>query len=268
MDTQIIIPLLSTNTTLKDQPIVVSHTNLSPISNAKIQNSDLSKDLQPLATRYGLNLSESYATETLLCLLLMYQSSQNPSDSTNTYVGTAIKILETGWYTDIQDWSQNASLSFKNPNTGEAVWSMNLIRLVDLILTPFRHRTVYICFDTNGDISGKPDTTSIWRQGHFLQHLFDYESKTVTLLFDVNNQIKGLFLQANDIKRFDNLGIFFQHPKHPKYIISNPFTCDEFTNPRPGLDQRQREILSEIQSNYAASARKQPSTTYLEVCLN
>lgn len=268
MDTQMIIPLLSADTTLEDHPIVVSHTNISPISNAKIRDSNLSKDLQPLATRYGLNLSQSCRTENLLCLLLMHQSSHNPKESASTCVRTAIKILETGWYIDIRDWSQNASLSFEDPNTGEAVWSTNLFRLVDLILTPFRHRTVYIYFDKNGDISGKPETTSNWCQCRFHQHVFNHGSKTVTLLFNVNNQIKGLFLQANDIKGFDDLGIFFQHPKHPEYIISNPFTCDEFANPRPGLDQRQREILSEIQGNYAASARKQPSTTYLEVRLN
>jgi hypothetical protein len=266
MDAQMIIPLSSTDTTLEDYPIVVSHTNISPISRAKIRDSNLLKDLQPLATRHRVNLSQSCATETLLCLLMMHQSSHNSGESASTCVGTAIKTLETEWYADIRDWSQNASLSFEDPNTGEAVWSTNLFRLVDLILTPFRHRTVYICFDKNGDISGKPDTTSTWRQCRYHQHFFNHESETVILLFDVNNQIKGLFLQPKDIHSFDDLGIFFQHPKHPKYIISNPFTFDEFANPRLGLDQRQSEILSEIQD--AASARKQPSTTYLEVRLN
>ena len=248
-----IIPLHFADTPLKDHPIVVSHSNISPISYAKFRDFNLSKDLQPLATRYGSNLSQSCPTETLLCFLLMHQTSHNPKKPVSTRVRTAIEILETAWYKDIQDWSQNAYLSFEDSNTGEAMWGTNLFRLVDLILTPFRHRTVYVYFDKNGDISGKPDTTSKWRQCRFQQYVLNHENETIVLLFNVNNQIKGLFLQPNDIKRFDNLGIFFQHPKHPDYIISNPFTCDEFANPRPDSDQRQRQILSEIRGNCAAS---------------
>lgn len=80
--------------------------------------------------------------------------------------------------------------------------------------------------------------------------------------------MKGLILPINDIKKFEDFGIYFQHPTHPDCILFNPFSCKEFAEPRPGSDQRRRKIESELWKSYAALAREEPATDYAEVRLN
>ena len=180
-----------------------------------------------------MNLRERFWTETFLRFLLLHRTSYNPEESASTRVVTTIKILETEWRADIRHSSQNESFSPEDPNTGEVIWNIYLFRLFKLILTPLRSWTAYFYCDKKGDISGKPDTTGIWRECCFLNYDLNHREKMLALLFKVDNQIRGLTLCANGIKKFDDFGIYFQHPTHRDCILFNPFSCDEFVKPAP-----------------------------------
>lgn len=102
-----IIPVFSADAPVKCRtiPIVVSRTNVSPLSHAAIRDPNLVKDLQPFATWYSLDLCETFLTDILLHFLLFCQTTFGPKGAAATRVKTAIKILETAWVMNIGDWS-------------------------------------------------------------------------------------------------------------------------------------------------------------------
>jgi hypothetical protein len=270
MDVQMVIPVPAGDTSVKSHivPVVVSHTNASPLSHAALRDPNLVKDLQSFATRYGLNLHQTFPTGSLLRSLLYYQITYEPKEAAATRIQTAIKVLEAAWYIDIRCWVRSKSLSLEDPITGEVVWSHCLTNFVKLILQPLQTRMAYIFFDGKGDISGKCDTVGIWRLCRFHSYRLHSSEKSLELYFKVNNQIKGLVLQFNDIKKFNEFGIYFWHPAHPDRVLFNPFSCIEFDQPSPGSDQRWGKLDSEIRKIRAALAREEPTAEYVEVCLN
>jgi hypothetical protein len=270
MHVQLVISVPADHTSVKSHtaPVVVSHTNVSPLSHAALRDPDLIEDLKPFATRYNLKLHETFQTGLLLYFFLYYQTTYQPQNAASTRITAAIKILETAWYMDIGSWSREKSLSHEDAITGEVVSSHCLVSFVKLILQPLQIRKAYIFFNGKGDISGKGDTVGIWRLCHFHSYQLNLTEKTLELNFQVNNQTKGLILQLNDIKKFDDFGIYFQHPAFPDCLLFNPFSCKEFHEPRPGSDQRRIELDSEIRKSYAVLVREEPTTKCAEVCLD
>ena len=264
---QLVIPVPADHTSVKSHtaPVVVSHTNVSPLSHAALRDPDLIEDLKPFAIRYGLKFHETFQTGLLLYYFLYYQITYQPKKAANTRITTAIKILETAWYMDIGSWSRQISLSPEDVITGEVVSSHCLASFVKLILHPLQTRQACIYFDEKGDISGKRDGVGIWRLCRFHFYQLNLAEKTLELNFKVNDQTKGRILQLNDIKKFDDFGIYFQHPVFPGRLLFNPFSCKEFDEPRPGSEQRRIELDSEIQKSYPVLVREEPTTKCMEV---
>lgn len=109
MDVQMTIPILTVDTPVQGHtvPVVVSRTNVSPLSHAALRDPNILKDLQPFATRYDVNLYGTFPTRTHLYFLLLYQTASEPKEASATHDKTAIKILETAWNVDIRCWLQN-----------------------------------------------------------------------------------------------------------------------------------------------------------------
>ena len=204
----------------------------------------------------------------LLYFFLYYQTTYQLKKIVNTHITIAIKILETTWYMDIASWSREKSLNHEDAITDEVILSRCLVGFVNLILQSLQTRTAYIFFDGKGDISGKYDTVGMWRLCRFHFYRLKWTEKTLELNFQVNNQTKGLILQLNEIKKFDDFGIYFQHSAFPDCLLFNPFSCKEFDEPRPGSDQRRIELDLEVRKSYAVLTREEPVTEYTEVCFN
>jgi hypothetical protein len=103
---------------------------------------------------------------------------------------------------------------------------------------------VYIFFDKRGDITDLHGSNGIWRQCHFLWYKLGFPKRTLELQFRVNNQTKGLVLSHDDIKTFDDLGIYFQHLTRSDFIMFNPFACEEFVLPHANAIQYKEMIES------------------------
>jgi hypothetical protein len=265
MDVQMIIPILTSDAV--DHPVVVSRTSVSPLSYAALQDPNLVKELEPLATLYQLNLSRTFPTSTLLQILMLYQATYRSGKTATIHFNTAKRILEAAWYKDIGEWSETGSLSINDPQTGDIIWSDCLIRYLELILRPLVTRTAYIFLDKKGDISGDSNTTGIWRRCHFDCYKLNHPEKTLELQFRVNNQTKGLILQRNEIMKFEDLGIYFQHPTHPDCVLFSPFCCKEYTEPRLDSVRLRKRIQSEIWMSTAAFAQEK-LVNQAKVCFN
>jgi hypothetical protein len=269
MDVQIIIPLRAADTPVTSHtvPVVVSRTNVSPLSYAAFQDKNLVNDLEQFATLYNQRLDLTYLTTYLLSLLLTYQATCKPREHAAVRVKNAIQILETAWKIDIKDWSQNEDLTPEDAN-GEVVWSTYFVQFINLILQPLRTRSAYIFFDIKGDISGQLDGPGIWRRCLFKSYSLNSIDRTLELQFQIDKQKKGLILHINDIKNFDNYGIYFQHPTRRDCVLYNPFACDEFAQPRYGSDQLKKRIISELFDHLVTSARREQATDNAEVRLS
>jgi hypothetical protein len=269
MDMQMIIPIATADTPEEARtiPLVVSRTNISPLSYAVIRDHKLLEDLQSFAKYYGLALHGTFPTGLLIHYLLSYQRTFRLRLAADIRVKNAIKILEIAWSADIRDWSEHESLSPKHPITGETIWR-NWVRLFKFILLPLRTRTAYIFFNEEGDIGGNLDAPGIWRHSRFHGYGINNDDKTLELQFKVDNQIKGLVLQIDEIEKFDDFRIYFQHPTHPDCILFSPFSLREFAAPRPDSNQRRNEIMSEILNSTLALGRKKLASDKAEVCIN
>ena len=97
MPVQLVIPVPDDHTSVNSHtvPVVVSHTNVSPLSYTALRDPNLIEDLKPFATRYGLKLHKTFQTRFLLYFFLYYQIIYQPKKTANTHITTAIKILET-----------------------------------------------------------------------------------------------------------------------------------------------------------------------------
>jgi hypothetical protein len=86
--------------------------------------------------------------------------------------------------------------------------------------------------DIKGDISGQLDSPGTWRRCLFKSYSLNSIDRTLELQFQIDKQKKGLILHINDIKNFDNYGIYFQHLTCRDCVLYNPFSCDKFAQPR------------------------------------
>ena len=247
MDMQMIMPVLFSDPFVDNHtiPVVVFHTNVSPISHAALQDRNLINDVQPLASQSGMDLYKTSPTDSLLHLLLYYQKACDPR-KVDRRVKNAIAILEAAWYADIERWSQNKSLLSDDVITGKIIWNGCLTRFIRLILHSLQTRRAYIYFDDKDDISGKRQINNLLRLCYFYSYCLNRKESSLDLIFQVNNQLKRLILPFNDIKKFDDLGIYFQHPARPDCILSNPFYCNGFKEPHTGSDTLKRDLDSEI----------------------
>jgi hypothetical protein len=258
MDVQMIIPVRAADTPFKghDVPVAVSRTNVSPLSYAVFRDRDLVNDLGRFAGLHNLRLDITYLTSYLLHLLLTYQTTCKLRGPAVARVRNAIQILETAWKVDIKYWSRNKDFTFDDPSTGEVIWNTYLVQFITLILQPLQTRSAYVFFDEKGDISGQLDGPGIWRQCQFKSYSLNGITKTFELQFRINKQKKGLTLDINDIQKFDSFGIYFQHPTHPDCILFNPFSCDEFAQPRHDSDQFKKRITSKMFERMVSATRE------------
>jgi hypothetical protein len=268
MDIKMIIPVCVADTPLKSHavPIAVSHTNILPLSSAAFRDRDLVNDLERFATLRNLRLDPTYSTTYLLHLLLTYQVTCKPRGLAAARVENAIQILEEAWKTDIKKWSQNKDFTPEDAITGEVVWGTSFVQFINLILEPLQTRSAYVFFDEKGDISGQHDGPGSWRRCQFQSYSLNHIAKTFELQFRINKQKKGLILAINDIQKFDSFGIYFQHPLNPDCVLFNPFTCDEFAQPRYDSNQFKRRILFKIYEKMV-SATQERTADFIEVFL-
>ena len=268
MDVQMVIPVRAADTPLKSHavPVVVSRLNTSPLSFAVFRDRDLVNDLGRFAALHNLRLDLTYLTTYLLHLLLTYQATCKPGGPAAARVRNAIRILETAWKTDIKDWSQNEDFTYEDAITGEIIWNIYFVQFINLILQPLQTQSAYVFFDEKGDISGQHDSPGIWRRCLFKSYSLDDIAKTLELQFRINKQKKGLILDINDIQKFDSFGIHFQHPTHPDCVLFNPFSCDEFAQPRHDSNHFKRRIISKMFEHMVSVTREQ-TTDSTEVFL-
>jgi hypothetical protein len=270
MDVQMVISVRAADTPFKghDVPIAVSRTNVSPLSHAAFRDRDLMNDLGRFAALHNLRLDITYLTNYLLHLLLTYQATCIPRGPAASRVRNAIQILETAWKVDIEDWSQDEDFTPDDPSTGEVTWNTCFIQFINLILQPLQTRSAYVFFDEKGDISGQFNGPGIWRRCQFKSYSLNGITKTFELQFQINKQKKGLILDINDIKKFDSLGIRFQHPTDPNCVLFNPFSCDEFAQPRRHDSYWfKRRIASKMFDHYVLSVTRERTADYTEVFL-
>ena len=268
MDVQIAVPVYAADTLLKGHavPIAISRTNTSPLSYAAFRDRDLLNNLKRFAALYNLRLDLTYSTSSLLYLLLSFQATYKLRRPAAVRVRNAIQILETAWKTDIKDWSQNEDFTYEDAITGEVIWNFRFVQFIDLILQPLQTRSAYVFFDEKGDISGQHKGPGIWRRCLFRSYSLNSIAKTLELQFRIDKQKKGLILNANDIKMFDSFGIYFQHPTHPDCVLFNPFSCDEFAQPRQDSNQFKRRIISKMFEHMIPTTRER-TVDYAEVFL-
>jgi hypothetical protein len=261
MDVQMEISVLAADTPSKihNVPIVVSRMNISPLSHAKLRDQDLVNDLDQLATSHRLKLDTTFLTSELLYELLVYQLVVQPKGPAGDRVRNAIHHLEMAWEIDIRTWSRNEDFTPEDPNTGEVIWNTYSIQFIHLILQPLQTRSAYVFFDKKGDISGQFSSPGIWRRCRFMFFSLSHDWKTFELEFHINKQKKGLILQTDDIRNFDSSGIIFQHPMDPDSVLINPFSCDEFAQPRHDSYRLKRLILSHMK--VSKSQERTPNST-------
>lgn len=259
MDIQMTIPVPSGDALIKGRitPIVISRTNITPLSHAAIRDSHLLNDLQTITSFSIPNFRETFATDSLLYLLLVAQKVCGFRGAADIRLKTAIKALETAWIRDIQSWSEDENMSCEDAVTGEIIWNTHLARFIHLILKSLQTRKAFIHFDKMGDISRETDTAGTWRECCFHSYSFNGWNKTLEMQFTVDNQIKGVILPINDIKNFNKSGICFQHPIHPDCVLFNPFSCKEFVEPSYGSDKFRKQVFFAALETYTLSTRNE-----------
>jgi hypothetical protein len=273
MDVQMVISVRAADTPFEGHnvPVALSRTNISPLSHAKFRDHDLVNDLRRFAAFHDLSLDMTYLTSNLLYLLLDYQATCKPREPAATRIRNAIQILETAWKVDIKIWSRNKNFTFEDPSTGEVIWNTHCDQFINLILRPLQTRSAYVFFDEKGDISGQHASPGIWRRCQFKSYSLDGIVKSFELQFQINNQKKGLILDMNDIQNFDRFGIYFQHPTHPDCVLFNPFSCDEFAQPRHDSIHFKRRIMSQMYEHMVSATRERttnPTEVFLQHTLD
>jgi hypothetical protein len=270
MDVQMVIPILTIDTPVESchLPVVVAHTNVSVLSVTVLRDPNLFDDLQRYARLLNVELrrGQTYQTAHLLQLLLSYQTSSAPQGDAAISVGWAIAILKEAWFRDIERWSLFPSLSVEDVSTGELIYS-HLDRFVKLILQPLLEQRAYVRFNKKGDMVGECEPDGFLRLCRLHSYRMSRVEQRLELSFYINNQIKGLFVPFNDIKRFEKFGVYFQHPGQSDCVLMSPFAWEEFIKPHPRSESLKRDLDTEVSTSSKVLAREEPSASSAAVCL-